>query len=91
MNWSPSLHSLAADALLLVFWLSLPPLLVATGVGLLVGLLQSVTQIQDQALPYSVKIIAVGIALMVAVPWATNEVAHFLDQSLQYISAGRVR
>lgn len=91
MNWSPSLHSLAADALLLVFWLSLPALLVATGVGLLVGLLQSVTQIQDQALPYSVKIIGVGFALMVAVPWARNEIAHFLDQALAYISAGRMR
>ncbi|NKJ45238.1 EscS/YscS/HrcS family type III secretion system export apparatus protein [Burkholderia sp. SG-MS1] len=89
MNWNPSLHSLAGDALLLVFWLSLPALVVATGVGVLIGLVQSITQIQDQALPYSVKIICVGLVLMIAVPWGENEVSHFLDKTFSYIAAGR--
>ncbi|MFL9961110.1 type III secretion system export apparatus subunit SctS [Paraburkholderia sediminicola] len=89
MNWSPSLHSLASDALLLVFWLSLPALVVATVIGLLIGLVQSITQIQDQALPYSVKIIGVGLVLMIAVPWGENEVFHFLDQTFSYIATGR--
>jgi type III secretion protein S len=89
MNWSPSLHSLASDALLLVFWLSLPALVVATVIGLLIGLVQSITQIQDQALPYSVKIIGVGLVLMIAVPWGETEVFHFLDQTFSYIATGR--
>lgn len=89
MNWSPSLHSLASSGLQLVFWLSLPVLVVATVIGVLIGLVQSVTQIQDQALPYSVKIVGVGVVLMIAMPWANSEVARFLEQALSYIATGR--
>jgi len=91
MNWSPTLHSLSSDALLLVFWLSLPALLVATVIGIVVGLVQSITQIQDQALPYSVKIIGVGLVLMIAVPWGGNEVSRYLDQAFAYIATGSGR
>lgn len=91
MNWSPSLGSLASDALLLVFWLSLPALLVATAIGVLIGLVQTITQIQDQALPYSVKIIGVGLVLMVAMPWGKNEVSHFIDHAFSYIASGSAR
>jgi len=89
MSWSPSLHALASDALLLVFWLSLPVLVVATAVGLMVGLFQSITQIQDQTLPYSVKIIGVALVLMIAIPWGNSEVARFLDRSFAYIATER--
>ena len=40
------------------------------------GLLQSITQIQDQSLPYGAKIICVGFVLMVTGPWAQREVAR---------------
>jgi len=89
MNASHSLDALASGALLLIFWLSLPALVIATAVGLLVGLVQSITQIQDQALPYAVKIIGVGLTLMVAIPWGSHEVARFLDQAFAYIATGR--
>lgn len=49
--------------LALVLYLSAPILGVAAGVGLLVGLFQAVTQIQDQSLPQSVKLIAVMLTL----------------------------
>lgn len=91
MNSYPSLGSLSSDALLLVFWLSLPALAVATAIGVVVGLLQSVTQIQDQALPYGAKIIGVGLVMIVAVPWGNSEVSRFLDHAFSYIAVGRVR
>lgn len=90
MNALPSLASLSSDALMLVFWLSLPALLVATGVGLIVGLVQSVTQIQDQSLPYGAKIICVGVVLIVATPWANREVARLLEHVFAYIAVGRL-
>jgi len=89
MKAGATLDALTSGALLLVFWLSLPALVVATAVGLLVGLVQSITQIQDQALPYAVKIIGVALTLMVAVPWGSHEVARFLDQAFAYIATGR--
>ncbi|MFM0054169.1 type III secretion system export apparatus subunit SctS [Paraburkholderia phytofirmans] len=91
MSSYPSLGSLSSDALLLVFWLSLPALAVATAIGVVVGLLQSVTQIQDQALPYGAKIIGVGLVMIVAVPWGNSEVSRFLDHAFSYIAAGRVQ
>lgn len=48
-----------ANTLWLVLLISLPALLVATVVGLIVGLGQAITQIQDQTLPQTMKIIAV--------------------------------
>lgn len=89
MNTLPTLTSLAADALLLVFWLSLPMLAVATAIGLLLGLVQSVTQIQDPSLPYGVKIVSVGLVLLVTGPWANREVARLLGHVFTLIAAGR--
>ncbi|MFM0413511.1 type III secretion system export apparatus subunit SctS [Paraburkholderia aromaticivorans] len=90
MNGLPSLPTLSGDALMLVFWLSLPALAVATVIGLLIGLLQSITQIQDQSLPYGAKIICVGFVLIVTAPWANRELARFLAHVFIYIAAGRL-
>lgn len=41
-----------------------PPLVIATGVGLLIALIQTLIQLQEQTLPVAVKIIAVAGALL---------------------------
>ena len=82
--------ALSTDALLLVFWLSLPPLVAATVTGLCVALLQSITQIQDQSLPYGAKIICVGFVLMVTGPWALRESARLLSTCSPSSPAGRL-
>ncbi|SUC25230.1 type III secretion system protein SpaQ [Providencia rustigianii] len=46
-------------AMLLIVILSAIPVIVATVVGLLVGLLQTVTQLQEQTLPFGIKLLAV--------------------------------
>ncbi|MBR0647778.1 type III secretion system export apparatus subunit SctS [Plastoroseomonas hellenica] len=56
------------QTLTLVLWLSLPVLGVAAAVGLVVGLLQAVTQIQDQSLPQTAKLIAVLLTIVIAGP-----------------------
>lgn len=45
------------------------PLLVATGCGLVIAILQAVTQINDQTLPQTVKIVSIGFVLMVFGAW----------------------
>ena len=52
-------------ALVLVLTLSMPVIVAATAVGLIVGLIQALTQIQDQTLPHAVKLIAVAVVIMV--------------------------
>ena len=49
--------------MILVMTLSFIPIAVASVVGILVSLLQALTQIQEQTLSFGIKLIAVGIAL----------------------------
>ena len=52
----------------IVLVMALPPLLGAMAVGLVVGILQAVTQIQDQSLPVAFKLLVVIVILAVAGP-----------------------
>lgn len=72
-----ALTQLTREALLLVIAVAAPPVLAALFTGLAVGLLQAVTQVQDQALSMVVRIVAVFAALAVAGPWACSQVARF--------------
>ena len=68
---------LTSDALLLTLILSLPPILVATLVGLVVSLLQAVTQIQEQTLSSAVKLIAVTLVLLGLAHWLGGELYRY--------------
>lgn len=52
--------------------LILPPLLTALIVGLVIGLLQAITSIQEQTLSFVPKILAVVVALVVAGHYMLN-------------------
>ncbi len=56
------------SALLTVLLVSAPALMIAIIVSLSVGLLQALTQIQDQTLPQTVKVVAVMLVLIVFGP-----------------------
>ena len=51
-----------------VMIMALPPLLIAMVLGLVVGILQAATQIQDQTLPLTVKLVAVALVLILLGP-----------------------
>lgn len=61
--------TLFKQAMLLVVMLSAPPLIVAVLVGVTVSLLQAVMQLQDQTLPFAIKLVAVGITLAMTGRW----------------------
>ncbi|GGE35926.1 type III secretion protein [Agaricicola taiwanensis] len=52
------------NALLTVLYISGPVLLVAVAIGFTIGLLQAVTQIQDQTLPQAVKLLTVLLLII---------------------------
>ena len=56
------------DAIWLTLQLSAPVMIVALVVGVGVGLLQALTQIQEQTLVYAPKILAVFLSLLVFLP-----------------------
>ena len=59
----------AQTCLLLVLRLSLIPIIVATVIGVIVSLLQALTQIQEQTLGFAVKLIAISITLLACSSW----------------------
>ncbi len=65
-------------ATVMVLALSLPPILVATAVGLLVSIFQALTQIQEQTLSFGIKLLAVIVTLFVILPWAGAETTGFI-------------
>ena len=68
---------LTADALLLTLLLSMPPILVATLVGLVVSLIQAVTQIQEQTLSTAAKLISVTLVLLGLAGWLGGELYRY--------------
>lgn len=68
------------EALTLTLLLSLPALGIAATVGLLVGLFQAVTQIQDQTLPMAIKIIAVVLSLVLIGPLLASPLVRYTDR-----------
>jgi flagellar biosynthesis protein FliQ len=61
--------TLAGEALYLILLLSLPPLLASLVVGLVISMLQALTQVQEQTLTFVPKIIATIIALIIFSGW----------------------
>ena len=59
----------AQTCFILVLRLSLIPILVATVIGVLVSLLQALTQIQEQTLGFAVKLIAISVTLLACASW----------------------
>ena len=64
----------AQTCLILILKISLIPIIVATVIGLIVSLLQALTQIQEQTLGFAVKLIAISIAIMAAASWMGGEI-----------------
>ena len=78
------------QGLWLIIMLSAPPLLVATLCGCLVSLLQAVTQIQDQTLPYVIKLMAVAITLSMTGRWIGTQLMQLATAAFGLaITAGR--
>jgi len=70
---------LAHEALVLVLVVSAPVLGVSLLVGLGVGLLQAVTQVQEHTLTFVPKLLAVGATLALAGGWMGAEVLRYTE------------
>ena len=59
----------AQMCLIIVLKLSLIPIIVATVIGIIVSLLQALTQVQEQTLGFAVKLIAISLTLLACASW----------------------
>jgi type III secretion protein S len=74
-------------ALVLVLYLSLPPIVVASVAGVLVGFIQALTQIQEQTLSFGIKLVAVTVTLFAIAPWLGAELENFARLILEQFGA----
>lgn len=70
-----------------VSMLAAPLLLPALAVGLLVGMFQAATQINEMTLSFIPKVAIVGVVLVVAGPWMLNTIVSFTKELYQNIPA----
>ena len=77
----------ARDALWLTIQMSAPVLIVGLLVGVGIGLLQALTQVQEATLVYAPKIIAIFVSLLVFLPLMGALMHQFMTQIASRISA----
>ena len=76
---------LARNAIMLILLLAGPMLVVALGVGLIVSILQAVTQIQEQTLAFVPKLLAVACVFLVALPWMLQLLVKYTTELFRSI------
>ena len=68
---------LAYQALILVAILSAPPILISTILGLVVAIFQAATQIQEQTLSFTIKLLSVLVTLFVMGPYLGAQILQY--------------
>ena len=77
--------ALFKQGMFLVVILTAPPLAVAVLVGVVTSLLQALMQMQDQTLPFGLKLAAVGLTLAMTGRWVGLELIQFINMAFDLI------
>ena len=76
---------LSREALLHAAMLGAPLLGAALITGVLVAMLQTVTQVQDQAMSTVPRLLAVLLALVVCLPWMVDRMIDYSQSLFQFV------
>lgn len=73
------------EAMFLVVQLSAPMIIAAVIFGVLISLVQTLLQLQEQTLPFSIKLVAVGSALALSGRWIGLEITQLFTLCYEQI------
>lgn len=79
--------SLAREALIVMLLVSAPMLMSGLLVGLIISILQAITQVHEMTLTFIPKIIAVALSLLIFLPWIISKMVDFTNHLYSMISA----
>ncbi|QJU57416.1 flagellar biosynthetic protein FliQ [Sphingomonas sp. AP4-R1] len=79
---------IARAALLLLVTLIGPLLLVSLVIGVAIGLLQALTQVQEMTLTFVPKIVGMGIVLLLSLPMIGQALSGFMARIADMIISG---
>lgn len=85
----PEVLDFARDGITTLLAISAPVMLVGLGVGVIIALIQALTQIQEMTLVFVPKIIAIFVAMLIAMPFMGQTMNSFMDRVADHIVAGR--
>lgn len=68
------------ETLTLMLLLSLPVLGAALVIGLVISIFQAATQIQEQTLSFVPKIVGMGVAAILMMPWTMMRIMEFAER-----------
>lgn len=71
------IYQLSYQSLLLILILSGPPIILSTVIGLFIAIVQAATQVQEQTLSFTVKLIAVFLTLIAMGGWLSAQIMQF--------------
>ena len=77
--------TIGQQALWVTMLIAAPLLLSALGVGLLIGMFQAATQINEMTLSFIPKLLVLVAALIVAGPWMLSVIVNFTRQLVEQI------
>ncbi len=77
--------SIGQQALWVTMLIASPMLLSALAVGLLVGMFQAATQINEMTMSFIPKLLVLVLALVVAGPWMLSVIINFTKQLMEQI------
>ena len=81
-------YAIFSDTVWVILIASGPVLALATAVGLVIALLQALTQVQEMTLTFVPKIVAIGLGLVAAMPFTYGTLERLSDRVFEIISSG---
>jgi len=77
--------TIGQQALWVTMLLSAPLLLSALAVGLLVGMFQAATQINEMTMSFIPKLLVLAMSLSIAGPWMLSVITNFMRRMMEQI------
>ncbi len=81
---------LGRQALWVIVKVSTPMLIVAMVVGVIMGIFQAMTSIQEMTLAFVPKIALVIIVLILTLPWMMQELMNYTYEIMKYVESAKI-
>ncbi len=80
-----SISDISREAIYTLLYISSPLLIIALAIGLIISLIQALTQIQETTLTFVPKIIVVYLSMLFVLPFMYGKLSVFTDHVIQMI------
>ncbi|MFT5446396.1 MAG: flagellar biosynthetic protein FliQ [Gammaproteobacteria bacterium] len=80
-----SVISVGQYAIMVMLMIAAPPLLTALAVGLVIGVFQAATQVNEMTLSFIPKVVALVLVLISTGPWMLKTLMNYTEQLIREI------